>query len=196
MQRLALWLLVPATVAFGGDLDGRWDATITSGAAHVPFRMEVTESPARVCFFEDTQPACSTSAEIKDGTLTARWDYLNTELQLAAKDGALAGSYVSLRSQRSRPSTIDAKHYQAPLAPTQPPAKFDGEWEVHTKAAAAGNQLLLQQSGADLKGTILRVDGDVGTLVGRVDGSHFLISHFSGDRAVSLDGTLLADGTI
>ena len=196
MRRLALWLLVPATVALAGDFDGRWDATIASGGGHVPFRMEVTESPARVCFFEDTQPACSTSAEIKDGALTARWDYLNTELQLAAKDGALTGSYLSLRSQRSRPSAIEAKHYQPPQAPAQPPAKFDGEWEVHTKAATAGNQLLLQQSGADLKGTILRVDGDVGTLVGRVDGNHFQIGHFSGDRAVSLEGTLLADGTI
>ena len=196
MRRFALWLLVPATVAVAGDFDGRWDAFITSGGAHVPFRMEVTESPARVCFFEDTQPACSTSAEVKEGTLAARWDYLNTELNLAAKDGALTGSYRSLRSQRSPPSTIDAKHYQPPPAPTQPPAKFDGNWEVHTKAATVGNQLLLQQSGADLKGTILRVDGDVGTLVGRVEGNHFLISHFSGDRAVSLEGTILADGTI
>jgi thiol-disulfide isomerase/thioredoxin len=196
MRRLALWLLVPATVALAGDFDGRWDATIASGAAHIPFRMEVSESPARVCFFEDTQPACSTSAEIKDGTLTARWDYINTELQLRVKDGALTGSYASLRSQRSRPSAIEAKHYQPPPPPAQPPAKLDGEWEIHTKAPTAGNQLLLQQSGADLKGTILRVDGDEGTLVGRVDGNHFLISHFSGDRAVALEGTLLADGTI
>jgi thiol-disulfide isomerase/thioredoxin len=194
MRRFALWLLVSATVALAGDLDGRWDATITSGGAHVPFRMEVTESPARVCFFEDTQPACSTSAEIKDGSLTARWDYINTELQLTAQDGALTGSYLSLRTKR--PSAIEAKHYQAPPAPTEAPAKFDGEWEVHTKAATPGSQLLLQQSGADLKGTILRVDGDVGTLVGRVDGTHFRISHFSGDRAVLLEGTLLADGTL
>jgi hypothetical protein len=116
MRRFALWLLVSATVALAGDLDGRWDATITSGGAHVPFRMEVTESPARVCFFEDTQPACSTSAEIKDGSLTARWDYINTELQLTAQDGALTGSYLSLRTKR--PSAIEAKHYQAPPAPT------------------------------------------------------------------------------
>ena len=134
MRRLALWLLVPATVALAGDFDGRWDATIASGAAHIPFRMEVSESPARVCFFEDTQPACSTSAEIKDGTLTARWDYINTELQLRVKDGALTGSYASLRSQRSRPSAIEAKHYQPPPPPAQPPAKLDGEWEIHTKA--------------------------------------------------------------
>jgi thiol-disulfide isomerase/thioredoxin len=194
MRRHALWLLVFTTAALAGDFDGRWDATIASGGGRVPFRMEVTESPARVCFFEDTQPACSTSAELKDGALTAHWDYLNTELNLAAKDGALTGSYRSLRSPR--PNAIEAKHYQAPPAPTQPPVKFDGEWEVHTKAATAGNQLLLQQSGADLKGTILRVDGDVGTLVGRVDGTHFAISHFSGDRAVLLEGTLLADGTI
>ena len=194
MRRFALWLLVPATVALAGDFDGRWDATIASGAAHIPFRMEVNEAPARVCFFEDTLPACSTSAELKDGTLTARWDYINTELQLTVKDGALTGSYRNLRTPRA--SAIDAKHYQAPAAPSQPPAKFDGEWEVHTKAATVGNQLLLQQSGADLKGTILRVDGDYGTLVGRVDGTHFAISHFSGDRATALEGTMLADGTI
>ena len=196
MRKIALWLILPATVALAGDMDGRWDATITSGAAAVPFRLEVTESPARACFFEDTQPVCSSSAEIKDGTMTARFDFLNTELQLTAKDGGLTGSYVSLRGQRARPSAIAGKHYQPPAAPAQPPAKLAGEWEVHTKAQTAGNQLLLQQSGADLKGTILRVDGDEGTLLGRVDGNHFVISHFSGDRANLMEGTLLADGTL
>jgi thiol-disulfide isomerase/thioredoxin len=194
MRRLAFWFLVSAAVAFGGDLDGRWDATISSGQMRVPFRMDVTESPAKVCFFEDTQPACATSAEVKDGTITARWDYINTELKLSAKDGGLSGTYVNLRSKR--PITVEAKHYQAPAAPSQTPAKLGGEWEVHTKAPTVGNQLLLQQNGADLKGTLLRVDGDVGTLVGRVDGAHFSISHFSGDRPVLLEGTLLADGTL
>jgi peroxiredoxin len=156
--------------------------------------MDVTESPARVCFFEDTQPACSTSAEFQNGVLTAHWDYLNTELQLSAKDGALTGTYRNLRLKR--PSAVEAKHYQTPPAPAQPPANFNGEWEVHSKLPRAGDQLLLQQSGADLKGTILRVDGDVGTLVGRAEGSHFSISHFSGDRPVLLEGTLLADGTL
>jgi thiol-disulfide isomerase/thioredoxin len=47
-----------------------------------------------------------------------------------------------------------------------------------------------------LKGTILRIDGDDGTLVGRVDGRQFAISHFSGDRPMLLKGTLQPDGTI
>ena len=58
-----------------------------------------------------------------------------------------------------------------------------------------GSQLI-EQSGAELKGTILRIDGDDGTLVGRVDGNHFAISHFSGDRPMLLQGTLQPDGTL
>ena len=184
--------------ALAGDFGGIWDATILAGGESVPFRFEITESPLRVCFFEDTQPVCSTSARIDNGKLAALWDYLGRELRLESVGGGLQGAYRGLRSKREL--VVQAKPYR-PLtgAPNRPgpPIDLSGEWEIHSalKEKLAW-RLLLRQAGPDLKGTILRVDGDDGTLVGRLDGDHFLISHFSGDRPVMLVGTRAGDGSL
>jgi thiol-disulfide isomerase/thioredoxin len=188
------WILAP-TLLLAGDFQGSWDAAVVTDAARIPFRMEVSQSPSRVCFFEDAQPVCSTSVRIEDGKLTARWDYLNSQLTLNAAGGSLAGTYVNLRTKRE--SRIVAQPHQAAAPSAEAPARFAGEWELHSvEKPGPGNHLILRQSGTELKGTILRVDGDEGTLVGRVDGNRFAISHFSGDRPILLRGTLRPDGTL
>jgi len=192
----ALFLLAGPAAALAGSFNGTWDATIVAGADPVAFRMEVTETPVKVCFFEDSQPVCSTSARIEDGRLVAQWDFLKTELRLEAKDQGLAGVYHSFRSNRDM--NVEARAHQVPSVPSASPARFDGEWEARNadRPGAPAWQLLLRQSGSEIKGTILRVDGDDGTMVGRVNGTHFEISHFSGDRPVSLSGDLLPDGSL
>src|SRR5690349_16696721 len=89
----ALFLAAAPAIVSAAGFNGMWDATILAGADPVAFRMEVTESPAKVCFFEDNQPVCSTSARLTDGKLAAQWDYLKTELRLELKDKTLAGVY-------------------------------------------------------------------------------------------------------
>lgn len=190
---LAPAFLVPTLAA--GDFGGKWDGAVVTATARIPFRMEISESPSRVCFFEDTEPVCSTSVRIDGASLTAFWDYLNSQLTLSATGGTLAGTYVNLRTKRQ--IQIEARPRQPVTAPSAPPADFAGEWEVHSASRPGpGNQLILRQFGTELKGTILRIDGDDGTLVGHIDGNHFAISHFSGDRPMLLQGTLAADGTI
>jgi thiol-disulfide isomerase/thioredoxin len=194
VRNVLLWILAPAA-ALAGDFTGTWDGAVVTDAARVPFRMEVSESPSRVCFFEDTEPVCSSWVHIEAGKLTAKWDYLNSQLTLSAADGVLSGTYVNLRTQRV--IRIEAKPHQASPAPSQVPAQFAGEWEVHSaERPSPGNQLILRQSDTELKGTILRIDGDDGTLVGQVDGNHFAIAHFSGDRPMLLKGVLHSDGTL
>lgn len=179
MVRNAFLLILAPAVLLAGDFNGSWDAAVVTNATRIPFRMEVSESPARVCFFEDVEPVCSSSARIEGGKLTAQWDYLNSQLTLTAADGGISGGYINLRSQRE--VRIEAKAHQVLAAPSQAPANFAGEWEVHSlQRPGPGNKLILRQSGAELKGTILRIDGDDGTLVGQADGNHFAISHFSG----------------
>jgi thiol-disulfide isomerase/thioredoxin len=187
-------ILAPALL-LAGDFNGNWDAYVVTNTARVPFRMEVSDSPVRVCFFEDAAPVCSTSASIEGDKLTAQWDYLNSRLSLTASSGALSGSFVNLRTRRE--TRIESSPHQSAPTASQPPANFAGEWETHsTQRPGPGNKLILRQSGAELRGTILRIDGDDGTLVGRVDGNQFAISHFAGDRPVLLKGTLQPDGTL
>ncbi|MGB9458727.1 MAG: TlpA disulfide reductase family protein [Bryobacteraceae bacterium] len=194
-MRSLLALIALAGTGLAAGFNGSWDATILAGGELVPFRLEVSESPARVCFFEDTQPVCSTTAHIEGGTLIAQWDYLSRELRLEIAGDGLQGAYRGLRATRSL--TVQAKPHRTPADSPQPAADLAGDWEIHSaERPALAWQLLLRQTGHDLKGTILRVDGDDGTLVGRVEGKHFLISHFSGDRPVMLEGTLAADGSL
>ena len=193
-MRFALVLLL-ASVAGAADFHGVWDATIVAGGQRVPFRMEILPSPARACFFEDTDRVCSSAAAVEGDKLNAEWDFLNTELHLSLQDGVLAGIYRSRRTRREM--AVEARPHQAAPAVTDPPADLDGDWEMHSRERPQMSwQLLLRQSGSDLKGTILRVDGDDGTLVGQVRGRKFSISHFSGDRALLLEGELLADGSL
>ena len=194
-MRLLFALFASAGMALATGFDGTWDATILAGGDLVPFRLEVSESPARVCFFEDTQPVCSTAARIEAGKLIAQWDYLRRELRLEIAGGGLQGVYHSLRTGSDL--AVQAKPHQPPSQQAQPAVDLAGEWEIHSKEKPAlAWQLLLRQNGHELKGTILRVDGDDGTLVGTAAGKHFLISHFSGDRPVMLEGTLADDGSL
>ncbi len=54
----------------------------------------------------------------------------------------------------------------------------------------------LRQSGPSLSGTILRVDGDTGTLVGEWKSNKLVLSHFAGERPNLLEATRNADGTL
>jgi thiol-disulfide isomerase/thioredoxin len=57
-------------------------------------------------------------------------------------------------------------------------------------------RLFLRQSGSDVTGSILRVDGDTGTLSGRWQGESLVLSHFAGERPVLFEATLRPDGTL
>src|ERR1019366_4097450 len=105
-------LIALAGTALAAGFNGTWDATILAGGESVPFRFEITESPARVCFFEDTQLVCSTSARIEAGKLIAQWDYLNRELRLEAAGDGLQGVYRGLRTKRDL--AIQAKPHRPP----------------------------------------------------------------------------------
>jgi thiol-disulfide isomerase/thioredoxin len=191
-RKFFLLVLAPALLT-AADFNGKWDGTAITPAARVPFRMDVNSG--KVCFFEDTEPVCSTSMNVDGDKLTAMWDYMNTRLNLTSSGGALAGTYINQRTQRV--TQIEARPHQPAPPAASPAANFAGEWEVHSEQRPGpGEQLILRQSGSELKGTILRVDGDDGTLVGAVSGKQFAISHFSGDRPVLLQGTMEADGTL
>jgi len=78
-----------------------------------------------------------------------------------------------------------------------------GNWEMRRIAEEVAAprdtrtwRVFLRQSGAELSGTILRVDGDTGTLVGHWQGGKLVLSHFAGERPNLFEGTLNADGTM
>ncbi len=57
-------------------------------------------------------------------------------------------------------------------------------------------QLIVRQTGPDVSASILRIDGDTGTLSGTYKDGKFLLSHFSGVRPSVLEVTPNSDGTL
>ena len=83
------------------------------------------------------------------------------------------------------------------------PPQLAGTWEMRRNAdeATASRdtrtwQVFLRQSGAEVSGSILRVDGDTGTLAGHWKDGRLVLSHFAGERPNLFEATLNPDGTL
>jgi len=78
-----------------------------------------------------------------------------------------------------------------------------GTWEMRRLAEEVSAprdtrtwHVFLRQSGAEVSGSILRIDGDTGTLVGRWKGGKLVLSHFAGERPNLFEATPNPDGTL
>jgi len=56
--------------------------------------------------------------------------------------------------------------------------------------------LFLRQSGAEVSGSILRVDGDTGFLIGRWQNGQLVLSHFAGQGPLLFEAKRASDGTM
>jgi peroxiredoxin len=75
---------------------------------------------------------------------------------------------------------------------------IDGAWiaSASSNKGETAWRFLVKQRGATVEATILRVDGDTGTLSGSFREGRFVLSHFSGARPLLLEVTPLPDGTL
>jgi thiol-disulfide isomerase/thioredoxin len=192
------------------NVNGLWEAVIVSGAGpnspgfEVPFRFEIatTGDKAEGFFFEGDRKVGSSSGTFVDGTIKLEYDHLNTTLELAADGDALKGTYRNNRPN-SRPQEVRMKRFVPVQVGEQNPPQLAGTWEMRRlkeeETAPRDSRtwhVFLRQSGAELSGSILRVDGDVGTLVGRWQDGKIVLSHFAGERPNLFEATPNPDGTL
>ena len=78
----------------------------------------------------------------------------------------------------------------------QDPPALGGTWEMRRAAEEVTAprdtrtwNVFLRQSGAEFSGSILRVDGDTGTLVGHWRDGKLVMSHFAGERPNLFEAT-------
>jgi thiol-disulfide isomerase/thioredoxin len=185
-------------------IDGLWDAVVVAAGAEVPFRFEIATkgTDAQGFFFEGDRKIGSTSGRFVDGVLTLEYDFLNTTLEARLSGDELTGSYRNNRAG-ARPQDVRMRRFTpTAIADDNTPA-LAGTWEMRRNADEVTAprdtrtwQVFLRQSGAEVSGTILRVDGDTGTLVGHWQNGKLTLSHFSGERPNLFEATLEADGTL
>jgi len=194
----------PARAADAPSINGLWDAIVVANGAEVPFRFEITGSGADTLgfFFEGDRKIGSTSGSFAGGVLTLEYEFLNTVLEATLADGQLAGTYKNKR-EGARPQDIRMRRFTPISLEGEEAPPLAGNWEMRRNADEVSAprdtrtwHVFLRQSGAEVSGSILRVDGDTGTLVGHWRKGKLVLSHFAGERPNLFEATLNADGTL
>jgi len=188
---------VSAAPADAPSVAGRWDAVVVANGVDVPFPFEIvaTAGGVKASFFNGERRITSTEGRLEDGELVLTFAQYAATLTATVKDGQLTGEY-----RRARGGPLP---FRAVRAPATRPAKgkapsIDGTWIVTAKSNKGETawRFIAKQSGADVSATILRVDGDTGTLTGSYQDGRFVLGHFSGARPLRLEVTPGPDGTL
>ncbi|MEO6235384.1 MAG: hypothetical protein ABIQ52_00190, partial [Vicinamibacterales bacterium] len=196
---LAVLLLAggAAASAQAPALAGRWSAIVEVDKVEVPFTFEISGEGRSLqgVFFNGERRVASTSSETADGAVTFSFDQFGSKLRTRLADGQWSGEYVRARGT---PYPIRATRAVPAAAVRGDVPSIDGTWLVGAKSRKGETawRFIARQSGAEVSATILRVDGDTGTLTGSYRDGRFLLSHFSGARPLLLEVTPAANGTL
>ncbi|MBZ5622111.1 MAG: TlpA family protein disulfide reductase [Acidobacteriia bacterium] len=189
-------LLAAAPTLVAQSLAGLWDANVTVNGVDIPFRMEFSGSgpSLKASFFNGYEKVTSTSGRFENAALVASFDYYNSKLEAAWKDGRLQGAYR--RDGRTYP--FQAKRFSPSLLTGADVPAISGLWEVGLQSSKGESawRLIVRQSGPEVSAAILRVDGDTGMLTGTYRDGKFILSHFSGARPSLFEVTPQKDGTL
>lgn len=170
----------------------------------IPFRFEIDQNGLQVqgYFFEGDRKIGSSSGSFINGRLELKYDYLNTTLIAIFQGDQLRGIYRDDRPN-SWALEIRAHRFVPSPAATSSAAQVAGSWEMRRVPQEVKNasdtrtwNLFLRQSGAEVSGSILRVDGDTGFLTGRWQNGVLVLSHFAGQGPLLFEAKRNADGTL
>jgi thiol-disulfide isomerase/thioredoxin len=190
------------------QLAGAWDATVKVGPADIPFRFEISRSGSDLkgFFFEGDKGIGSTSATYSNSEVQFDYEFLDTTLTATFNGDSLDGTYRSHRKNGKEYPFHARRSVSRVTAVSSSAPQVSGDWEMklvgEDKSGKKDLRLLLswklylRQSGTNVTGSILRVDGDTGTLTGHWAGDSLVLSHFAGERPVLLEAKLQPDGTL
>jgi thiol-disulfide isomerase/thioredoxin len=192
---LAVALFVASLAATAQRIDGLWDASVVVNGVAVPFQIAISTQGEKASsyFFNGEEKANpSTEGSFQDGRLALEFASYATQLNATLKDGVLTGSYDS-SSGNSYPFHAQPHKPSARLASDSEIPNINGLWEIQVNSPKGESawRFLVKQSGAEIFGAILRVDGDTGTLAGSYKDGKFVLSHFTGERPFYLEVTPL-----
>ena len=185
---------------------GRWDATLTTrGGTAIPFRLDLSGPDANIkgTLWDGFHPYDgSTSAFFKDGKLVLNIEHYLTTITAQLNDGKLVGSVTSQgRGQFQQFGFEAVRHVDGPdsTASTSVPS-VAGSWVIPLPTPSSKGEkafrFIIEQHGADIAASILRVDGDTGSYTGRFEHGKWVLSHFDGSRPGVITVIPNADGTL
>ncbi len=186
---------------FAAPPSGLWDAALDVDGRRVDFRMElkISGGEARGAILDGERRIWSTSGSFAGQRLELAWDYFDSRLEAEWDGKMLRGAYQRRTRAGVTRRAFSAQPFQPmPEDTDHAPVQVGGAWRIQTSAARGVRVMngYFAQSGSAVSGTIQRLDGDFGTLSGRVEGRRLRLSHFDGIRATLIEAELQADGTL
>lgn len=185
----------PAAQAQAGQISGLWDGIVTVDGTAIPFPLQLSQTKAGVrgVFFDGERPINpSTRGSFQGGRLQLAFDAYATKLDARLQGGVLRGTYAS----PTLTYPIEARPHRAVTYGKGP--AIAGDWLIaspNSKNEKAW-RLIVQQKGDRAYATILRVDGDTGTLSGGFRDGRYILSRYAGERPGLLEIRPQADGSL
>lgn len=185
------------------SLSGTWDARVDYGAVQIPFRFGISQTPAGVSgwFYNGDERIVSSGGSLEGGHLLLDFPAYGRRVDaLLREDGSLAGTYGPAAAGSSlRVYPFSARPQQQHATGKGRGPSIDGLWIVPADSEKGGEKswrFIVLKSGAELRASILRVDGDTGALTGPWQDGHYVLSHFDGARPLLIEVTPNKDGTL
>ena len=195
-----LALAAPAFAQGAASPVGVWDGavSVSNNTIEIPFKFEIVAANGsyRGYFFDGDVKVPSQPGAFANGAVDLRFDQYGARVLATLAGDKLEGKYD--RGTRGAAYPFKATRAAAPKPPAGKVPDISGEWRIPTKNARGetGWRFIVRQNGANVSASILRIDGDTGTLSGRYNNGTFLVSHFSGARPVKYAITQNADGSL
>jgi len=199
---LAASALVAAVAAAGPSrtpsvLSSRWDATVVVNGVEIPFPFEITRRGGRTVgsFFNGERRISSTATRVDGDRVIFTFAQYGTTLDALVSDGRLSGEYRRGDKSLYPFSAVPAGHARGGDAGAP---VIDGTWIVQARSAKGESawRFIAHQESGRVTATILRVDGDTGTLAGSFEDGRYVLSHFSGARPLLVEVFPIGDGTL
>lgn len=199
--KLTMALLLGSTLSASPpsaeSIAGRWDGIVVANDVEVPFPFEIVVDGSSVkgSFFNGERRITSTEGELVGDALTLEFAQYATKLTATLKNGELEGEYV--RSRGSYPFRA-SRSSATPAAVSGDVPSIAGTWiaTANSRREEQAWRFIAKQTGPNVEATILRIDGDTGSLTGSFRDGKFVLGHFSGARPLLVEVTPQEDGTL
>jgi thiol-disulfide isomerase/thioredoxin len=203
IAELALFASGSVAALAADNLAGRWDAQLVRGDNVIPFRLDISGSGATLkgTLYDGFRPyEDTTSASFKDGKLVLDIEHYLTTITASFQDGKFVGNVVAQnRENRADYGFVATRHVDAPSAAANVPA-IAGSWEIPLETPTSKGEkafrFIVEQKGAEVAASILRVDGDTGAHSGTFKDGKWVLSHYDGSRPGVIEVTPTKDGTL
>lgn len=197
-------LVAGASPAPGADvIDGRWDAALVNNGPAVPFRLDIKGAGSNLTgtFYDGFHPYdATTSGRFENGKLILKAEHYLTAITATLEKGELNGEAVLQGPSYTLKYGFHAVRHvdQAPAAVSAP--SIAGSWVIPLDAPSSKGEkafrFIVQQHGAEVAASILRIDGDTGSYSGSYQNGKWVLSHFDGHRPGVIEVAAKSDGTL